>query len=619
MIAEHWISFALVYNDVLKYPKLADIAVGLNCSYQTVRNKASVLRKMGELDVTAPQIIRRDNRATEALKDEKLEISASEHANNRASSLEAQVKHLVSNTRYPLVNPDAIIIKGHTKRIYDRQTLKYREIESTPHVWLRDTLRVEPVVSSKGRRFIFAGAQNDTEIHEEFWINIQAYAEHLDADIVIGPWTYETQWWSENNDNARSYDSRIMEYLCFGQMLIGDNFVFCGEMNTLPTASRPISDLTTYSRGRWAVFPHAKLQLKSVPSTNPDKQAHQVMSSGAVTRPTVIARKAGIKSIFHHVIGATLVEFDDEGDIFCRQLNADDQGNFQDLNCLVKDGVVHTGQTVRVLVAGDAHVRKINDQNARVVFGIDLKGNTRLETSMLDALGPDHLFLHDVFDNETRNHHNSGDTAHSYEMAYAETDNVMDEIRQVGDFLNLVQNGKVKVHVVESNHDLGLERYVREGRYRNDGKNIRLGLQLEDAYLAHREKQVDQGRAGEKRTSFSLLEHALRQVVGPDIKDVSWVHDGKSFPVDEIECGHHGFRGANGSRGTITGFAAMGRKMSIGDKHSPEIMDGVYCAGTMQLHMGYNKGPSGWAVSCIVQYASGKRTLVTLQNGKWRA
>ena len=79
------------------------------------------------------------------------------------------------------------------------------------------------------------------------------------------------------------------------------------------------------------------------------------------------------------------------------------------------------------------------------------------------------------------------------------------------------------------------------------------------------------------------------------------------------------FRGANGAKGTISGFARIGRKMSIGDKHSPEIMDGVYCAGAMNLRHGYNKGPSSWTVSHIVQYPNGKRTLITLQNGKWRA
>jgi hypothetical protein len=257
--------------------------------------------------------------------------------------------------------------------------------------------------------------------------------------------------------------------------------------------------------------------------------------------------------------------------------------------------------------------------NAKAVFGVDLKTKKRVKGSMLDVLAPDHLFLHDVFDNEARNHHHEDDNAYSYEMAYDNRDGVMDEIRQVGEFLMRVQNNKTVVNVVESNHDLGLQRYITEGRYRNDGKNIRMGLQLEDAYLGHRQNAVDQRNADQKPDTFSLLEHALRQLIGPYIENVKWVHDGQSLSINDIECGHHGFRGANGSKGTINGFAALGRKMSIGDKHSPEIMDGVYCAGVMQLQMGYNKGPSGWAVSCIVQYPNGKRSLVTLQKGKWRA
>src|SRR5690606_6220174 len=149
------------------------------------------------------------------------------------------------------------------------------------------TLRVAPVSVSKNKTFLFTGAQNDAAIHEEFWENLKTYAEFTGAQIVVGPWTYETSWFNENSTSARSYDERILDYIAFGQMAIGENFIFAGEMNTLPTASRPISDLVTYSRGRWAVFPHAKLQLKSVPSTDPKSQAHQVMTTGAVTRPKV--------------------------------------------------------------------------------------------------------------------------------------------------------------------------------------------------------------------------------------------------------------------------------------------------------------------------------------------
>src|SRR5690606_3246357 len=99
---------------------------------------------------------------------------------------------------------------------------------------------------------------------------------------------------------------------------------------------------------------------------------------------------------------------------------------------------------------------------------------------------------------------------------------------------------------------------------------------------------------------------------GAAVDEVDWVHDGYSHVIDGIECGNHGFRGANGARGTVAGFAALGLKMSIADKHSPEICDGVYVAGCMNLRQGYNKGPSGWAIAHVVQYPNGKRALITL-------
>jgi hypothetical protein len=171
--------------------------------------------------------------------------------------------------------------------------------------------------------------------------------------------------------------------------------------------------------------------------------------------------------------------------------------------------------------------------------------------------------------------------------------------------------------VAEGNHDLALEKYVREGRYRNDGGNVRFGLQLEDAYLAYVEARSIALDNDSQVPRFSLLEHAIRQKF-PSLGDrVEWCHDGYSRLIDGIEVGNHGFRGANGAKGTVAGFARVGRKMSIGDKHTPEIMDGVYVSGAMQLKMGYNKGASGWAVTHTVQYPDGKRALITLQNGKY--
>lgn len=542
-----------------------------------------------------------------------------EHASIRARVLSAEINELVTRSRYPVINPEAIIIDAHIEMRYDRKTLSYEPRESKSRTWLSETLRVDPVRNPAGKVYLFTAAQNDALLNVAFWNNLLAYAKWLGAELVVGPFTYETQWWSENNPLSRSYDPRLASRLCFGQMALGDNFVFCGEMNTLPTASQPIGDLVTYSRNRWAVFPHAKRQLKSVPSTDPTVQAHQVMTTGCVTFPKVVPRKAGVKSLFHQIQGATLVEFDSEGRVFCRQITADKAGAFYDLDRRVSEGAVSVGHRVRAMVCGDVHVRKLDPTNALATFGFETAGlGLRYRDNMLDVLRPEHVLLHDVFDNEARNHHHVNDNAYSYEMAYRGRDDVQAEVLQAGEFLANVASPDRSVIVVESNHDIALDRYVREGRYRNDGINVRFGLQLEDAYLQHRQDAADALDTGRSPPSFSLLEHAIR-TAGVNLEGVSWAYDGESRLIDDIEVGHHGFRGANGAKGTISGFARMGRKVTIGDKHSPEINEGVYCAGAMALRMGYNKGPSGWAVSHVLQYADGSRSIITLQGGRWRA
>ncbi|MGV1754812.1 hypothetical protein [Agrobacterium sp. CG674] len=601
--------FVETYNDTENFPNLTDVAVELGLSYQTVRNRSSVLRARLRRGEDVPVLISRVVVAKE--KDEHAPVN---HANARADLLRSDIDKLLTSGRYPVTNPEAVVIDPNVTTKYDRLTGKKQNVEGTPRTWMTDTLQVERVEDPRGRTFILTGAQNDAEVDLPFWENLKAYAEFRDADIVVGPGTYETQWWSENNSAVRSYAPEIEEFLCFGQMPIGENFVFCGEMNMLPTANRPISDLTTYTQGKWGVFPHAKIQLKSVPSTDPTRQAHQVMTTGLVTKPKIIPRKAGIKSIFHHQIAAVILEFDHDGDLFCRHLVADKDGSFCDLEFSVKDGVVDVdADQVELLVMADLHTDKESASSFNATF--------RAPNSITRTLNFRRAIAHDIYDNYRRNHHNVHDNAHSYEVAYRNRESVLEEVRGVVNILKELQE-TVAVTVVESNHDIALERYVREGRYRNDGINIRLGLQLEDAYLAYRERLADAIDAGLPTESFSLLEYAVNMVAekdGVDVEGVEWVHDGYSYIVNGVQCGNHGFRGANGARGTVAGFAALGVKMNIGDKHSPEIMDGVYTSGVMNLRQGYNKGPSGWAVTHTIQYNNGKRTLVTLQNGKWRA
>jgi len=621
-----------LYNDVENYPTLESVATGLGISIETLKSRISIHRHYQSImdDRFLPKIHDEPSRSLniESSSSSTVDsnsniqaedkISPAEHASHRANSLDAELRHLLQSSKYPVINPEALQVSWSTRRVYKPALREWGESASVPRIWVSDVMRVSRVREAHRRRFIFTGAQNDAPVHKGFWGNLRAFAKHVGAEIVVGPWTYETAWWNESNAVSRYFDPEIAEHLCFGQMEIGDNFVFCGESNILPTSSTPLAGLASYSRGKWAVFPHARLQLESVPSTDPGQQAHQIMTTGAVTVPKVIPRSAGIKSIFHHVLGATLVEFDDDGDIFCRQLNAEPDGSFQDLDVIVRDDKILSGQKVRSIVFGDLHHAKLNERDALASFG--LASNGRLTPgSILEALAPNLIFLHDVHDQEVGNHHRAGDGHFSARLWARGRGSMKAEIESLGDYLVGLWARIGRIVVVESNHDIALNRYIKEGRYRNDPPNIVFGAELELAMLQAEERvarALDQGLAP---PSFSPLEHALRAGYGRGLDHVEWAYDGNSFLVDGIECGHHGFRGANGSQGTVKGFAKLGRKMSIGDKHSPAILDGVYCAGVMELQHGYNRGPSGWCVTHIVQYANSKRTLVTLQNGKWRA
>lgn len=305
--------FVKAYNDHSKYPTLADVAVHLGLAFQTVRNKSSVYRARTKIDPTLPKLKDRCSVLIAAKEEKK---TPEEHAHARAVNLASNITALVQGSKYPLVNPECIQVESFMIKRWDNKRFGYIDKESRPRTWLTATPMIAPIADPRGRKFIFSGAQNDTEVHKGFWKNLEAYAAAIGAEIIIGPGTYETQWWSEHNPDSRAYDKVLKDHLCFGQFEIGDRFMFCGQMNIIPTASSPISDLVSNSRGKWAVYPHAKRQLRSVPSTDPDVQASQVMSTGLVTIPKVIPRKAGIKSIFHHVMGAVVVEFDQDGDLF---------------------------------------------------------------------------------------------------------------------------------------------------------------------------------------------------------------------------------------------------------------------------------------------------------------
>lgn len=464
---------------------------------------------------------------------------------------------------------------------------------------------IKVAVPKRGtKRFIFTSAQDNTAVHLPFLENLEAYSEHLGAELVIAGFTYAKRLYSNHEKEGQVFAEGVVPYLSNRRTEIGPNLMFCGEMNTLPTAVSPLTGFETYTREKWGIFPHAKVQLVSVP-TMKHHMAKQIMTTGAVTMPNYVQKRAGIRAHFHHVFGAVLVEIDSDGDQFCRHLLGDkDDGSFQDLTTVVKDGVVTDGHRVEAINWGDIHVESLNKVVANATVGMN--GMTEC---MLDWLRPKFQLFHDVSDFKVRNHHNTKDPHFRLKMFVNGTDSVEDEMQAVSAYLVSASRPWCQSVVVESNHDLALLKWLKEADWKLDPSNARFYLEAQLACV----KAIE-----ENNRTFCVLEWALKQHYRLD--NVDFLREDESFMVVDIECGMHGHLGANGSRGAPKQFTRMGPKANTGHTHSPGIVDGIYTSGTCSnLDMGYNKGLSSWAHSHIVTYETGKRTIVTMQNGKFCA
>lgn len=467
---------------------------------------------------------------------------------------------------------------------------------------------------SKARRWLLTAAQDDTEVHSGFWANLMAYADAIGAEVMVGGFTYQKGLFEDHASRSAVFAAAVQPFLQHENVDCGP-LLFAAKMNILPTAVRPLSGLDTYSRGRWAVFPHAKTQMVSVP-TLPGGRAAQVMTTGACTVANYIEKKAGLKAEFHHTIGATIVEVDECDRIWCRQIGASEDGSFQDLDAVVTGGVVTRGHRVEALTAGDLHIEKADPQVFLSSFGYCIEREAVVtQDSLLHTLRPRHVAWHDILDMMARNHHRRGDHHFAFRMIAGGTDRVEDATRAVSRFLRGTAADWFTSVVVASNHNDALQRWLREADPRADAMNARYWCELN----AELYRQIEAGKP-----EFDVFRWAIGRHDADRLSDIAFVPRNGSYLVCQaqggIEIGMHGDEGPNGARGSALALTRVATRMNIGHAHSPSILDGVYTAGLSGLmDQSYNSGPSSWAHTHIVTYPNGKRTLVTLWDGKWRA
>ena len=468
------------------------------------------------------------------------------------------------------------------------------------------------------KRYILTSAQNNTYIHAEFWANLLAMAQHYDAQIMVGTFSYNQNQFGKLAVKAGTekpvetdlwFADEIKPFISDKKHELAPGLLWCGNMNIVPTEDNPISGLETHGGSSSVIFPHTKIEMRSI-ATMPDMPAKMIYTTGTVTQMNYIQKKLGIKAEHHHRYAFLLVEVDANGDWWVRQVAARKNGRtIQDLNVIVEDGgVVSTDATVEAITYGDLHATNVAPEV--------LESNL----NMLDTLRPKYQFIHDVMEGVSINRHlmKSGPYPHeSFHRWLRGLSRVDEELSRTKDILVQFLRPWCKTIAPDANHDAHwLHNWLTRYDYRTDPANAEIFLRMQNFMYAEIRKNITVPK------NVNIMRFAMEDEAGLKKGAVKFLLPDESFMVGEVEAGMHGHLGPNGSFGSPSNLSKIGRKATTAHTHSAGIYHGLYVAGTsskLTPDWDYTIGPSSWTHSHVIQYANGQRTIVTNKGPKWRA
>lgn len=452
----------------------------------------------------------------------------------------------------------------------------------------------------KSKIYVFTSAQNATPVHKRGLASLKVFEEYNDALLQVIPYRYKnaTSIWSASQQNEEHWAHELEPYLFRGREKINANLMILGDIRTQPTAATPLNGLEGFSGHMSAIVGHPRLQLRCIPT--PAHKLPKIMTTtGSITVENYTDTTAGKKGEFNHTLGACVVEV--QGDkFFLRQINMNKDGSFIDLDKRYSPDGVTDAPPASALVMGDTHRDFVDPGVVKATFG---KGG------IVDRLQPRRLYWHDLLDFYTRNHHHKGDPFIRYGLHHTEDKNsVAAELTRALDFVRDNTPDACTSYLVPSNHPDALARWIREANWKEDPENAE--FYLETALEMVRNTKYGSKGAGTIDPFNYWAEQLLPEAVVLKRDESSSIHG--------IECGLHGDRGPNGSKGSIQSFKRIGTKSVTAHNHSAGIEDGCTQVGTNSLlRLGYNTGPSSWLHSDCVIYANGKRSLLFIIEGEW--
>ena len=476
----------------------------------------------------------------------------------------------------------------------------------------------------KGKGFVVTGAQFGAALNKGFWEALKHYEKARGLPLVVMPIKYGMVKTVVDKETRERYLPHTFPDELFGRMLFED-FRFpelsLNVARLRPTLERFLSDtICELGEERSQIYAAPKLELEHRPRVG-RKYPKAIMTTGACTHPNYTVDNLGQQdrtgevALANHTYAAIVVEFQGKRFHF-RQLLANKKGEFYDINYkkggadyFTSEGVRHDPDGVDSLVCGDWHTGTTAPNVRKGTFG---KG------SMTAVLNPKNVVLHDFVDCDSVNHWEKDQAARRVYKSKIGYDNLETELNEaVAEIKWMQSHTKATLHIIPSNHNEGVTRYVNGMEWVGDDHNLEIGMRM----LL---EMIDDLK---RRRPPKHMVQATDPVVMWFRKHTTALAHSRQYALllpkghpKAILCSMHGDIGPRGgqTRGTLQ-FRKMNRRTFLGHNHSAIIMGPVWRVGVSKpLMVFYISTPAtDWTNTHGLIYCTGQRQLISFIGNSW--
>ena len=424
-------------------------------------------------------------------------------------------------------------------------------------------------------KVVITHAYDGMNIDQTFLNTLKNYCDINKAQLKV--------LWGRNVGKRSSFDEET--YKILSPYLVTD-ITFAKDMSCLakdfmisPSHKNPLLNIERISSHyKTLVLGDAKQYLRILPYKNYD--VYKVAcTTGTLSNISYADTIPGRNDKQNHTFGAILLTWNKEQKRYVVRNLTYINEELIDLDEVYTPNSFEKLKNIPAMVCGDLHLPE-EDKDA-----------IKKTQEQIKALKPSDVILHDVASWNSISHHEANKFLSRVKNRTEENVTLETEFKAVCDHLKSFTEpfNKTSFHIVNSNHDKFINKWLEKGEFIKDTSNAVFGAKL-------------------------FIDYSKNDNIftGHLPKNISFMNKDESFNVHGYELSEHGDCGICGMKGNILSFNKGFSKIIIGHTHSSEITEHTIVVGTLsKLKLNYNQeGLTKWVHCNAIIHRNGSFQLL---------